>query len=126
MKFATFAFIATAATTIAMGTAGAQNAMGPSAAAPSKSTMTLQSIDPTKPFGSIDIAAADPSNPAKMTTWGKTLTDEQRAELANRCGVISQNTATFQSNAVTFCKGWESAQAETPDQGLGQPQTIAR
>jgi len=93
------------------GAALAQNAaapMSPSNANP----YTLQSLDKTNPFGSVDIKSVDPKDHAKLLAWSGDLNDQQKLDLTNRCGVINQNNGSFSNDAVAFCTGWNIAMAD--------------
>jgi len=84
--------------------AAAQNTPAPAA-------MTLQSIDKSKPFGSLDVKAVDAKDPAKVMAWGQALNEQQKLDLNNRCSVINANQSSFLPDDVSLCHNWIVAQA---------------
>ncbi len=71
--------------------------------------MTADNVDPTNPFGGIQVNVANLSN-AKVRAFNETLNDAQKAELLDRCLVVSAtaNAARYGINEKTFCAAYVS------------------
>jgi len=76
---------------------------GPVVAQPSLTLrLTVDDVLPTDPFPGIDIAAAGNTTEA-IKAWGEVLSDTQRVEITDRCGIIEANQANYEVDATAFC-----------------------
>ncbi len=93
---------------------------GPAAAQPLLTPrLTVEDVLPTNPFPGIDIAAAGNTTEA-IKAWGDVLSDTQRVEITDRCGIIEANQATYQVDATAFCTAFvETYPSLTPSQDGG-------
>ncbi len=81
--------------------------------------LTANDVLPTDPFPGLDVAAAGNTTDA-IKVWGDALTDTQRLELQDRCGIISANQATYQVDATAFCTAFvETYPSLTPSHDGG-------
>ncbi|MCC6983829.1 MAG: hypothetical protein IT535_11210 [Bauldia sp.] len=89
--------------------------------APEENPFTLANIDPTLPFGQIDVEAA--TNPDALAAWEETLSEGQITELDQRCEVISQAT-DFPAEPRAFCDMWLTVRADEMGDPALAPVTI--
>ena len=67
------------------------------------SAFTLDTVDPSRPFGDLDV---DPTAPRYPIDAG--LTPAQRDELKGRCAVILANELRYETSIVIFCTSYVS------------------
>jgi hypothetical protein len=88
------------------GPAAAQTAnSNANAAANAAGGFTAKNVDPIHPFGSINTYNVG-VEPARVAAWAKTLSAEQRQEMAGRCAVIIQNQQNYFLETAQFCRSF--------------------
>src|SRR5260370_4149145 len=45
------------------------------------------------PFGGLNVKLIDTTDPPKVMAWARTLSDDQKRDLSNRCSVINSNAS---------------------------------
>jgi len=86
------------------GPAAAQNANGnATTGANAANGFTAKNVDPVHPFGAINTYNVG-VEPAQVSAWAKTLSADQKQEMAGRCSVIIQNQQSYYSETATFCQ----------------------
>ena len=94
----------------AQGAAGAAGGAAPAMEDP----LTPADVDPARPFGELDIAAAG-NTVETVQAWAAQLTDDQKSDITNRCRVIETNADNYQEPVRTFCQNWIRAIEMTGD-----------
>jgi hypothetical protein len=75
---------------------------------PADNPFTVAGIDPTSPFGEIDVDLS--TNPDELALWEKTLTKAQTTELDQRCDVITK-ASDLAPEPLAFCDMWLTVRA---------------
>jgi hypothetical protein len=95
--------------------AAAQNATADanaSANANAGNGFTAKTVDPVRPFGSINVYNVG-LEPAQVSAWAKTLDGGQKQEMIGRCAVIVQNQHNYFAETTDFCQTFAIAIAQT-------------
>ncbi|MFO1184459.1 MAG: hypothetical protein U1E56_06710 [Bauldia sp.] len=69
------------------------------------------SLDPARPFGTLDVMAAGKTQ-ATISAWAGKLNDSQKADLKTRCDkILGASTGTYAGDAIDFCNTYKTASA---------------
>lgn len=93
---------------------GNQNAMQEQT--PETRVWTRAEVSPDNPFGDLDVNI-EMVGEAEIPAFFNSLTPQQLAELQGRCGVLVQNEADYDEQAVTWCKLFVGAEQRAPAGG---------
>ncbi len=69
---------------------------------------TAKNVDPVHPFGKINTYNVG-VQPAQVSAWAKTLSADQKQEMAGRCSLIIQNPQSYFLETNDFCRNFVSA-----------------
>ena len=63
-------------------------------------------IDPGDPFGNIDVSAVTGVEESEIADFAQTLTEQNLAEMKQRCDVISGDPSTYGKTVTTLCSSF--------------------
>src|SRR3546814_20922112 len=86
-----------------VGAAAWASARGVPAQAQSASGMTLEQVDPSKPFGDIDVTLTM-LDPRTIEAWAGGLKEDRQAELRDRCEFMLEHEARYDIAPRTICR----------------------